>query len=113
MAIIADKTKCMILTTTQRFNRLNVKELNITIGNKWLDQVTTEILLGIKLDQFLSWKDQINKVHSRVSGLLGRFRQIKHFLPTYAHIKYCNAFILPHLEYCSRVWGSAQTSKNY
>ncbi len=70
MAINADKTKCMLLTTTQRFNRLNVKELNITIGSKKLDQVTTENLLGIKVDQFLSWKDQINKVHSRVSRLI-------------------------------------------
>ncbi len=111
MAINADKTKCMILTTTQRFNRLNVKELNITIKNRRLNQVTTENLLGIKVDQFLSWKDQISKVHSRVSRLLGRFPQIKPFLPTYAHIKYCNAFILPHLEYCCTVWSSAQTSK--
>ncbi len=87
MAINADKTKCTILTTTQRFNRLNVKEQNITIGNKRLDQVTTENLLGIKIDQFLSWKDQINKVHSRVNRLLDRFQQIKPFLPTYAHIK--------------------------
>ncbi len=76
MAINADKTKCMILIATQRFNRLNVKERNITIGNKRLDQVTTENLLGIKIDQFLSLKDQINKVHSRVSRLLGRFWQI-------------------------------------
>ncbi len=59
MAINADKTKCMLLTPTQRFNRLNAKELNITIGNKRLDQVTTENLLGVKIDQFLSWKDQI------------------------------------------------------
>ncbi len=88
----------MVLTTTQRFNRLDVKELNVTIGNKKLDQVTTENLLGITIDQFLSWKDQITKVHSRVSRLLGHFRQIKPFLPTYASIKYCNGFILPHLE---------------
>ncbi len=76
-----------------------------------LDQITTENLLGIKIDQFLSWKDQINKVHSRVSRLLGTLQQIKPFLPTYARIKYCNAFILPHLEYCCTVWGSASTSK--
>ncbi len=54
MAINADKTKCIILTTTQRFNRLNVKKLNITIGKKKLDQITNENLLGIKIDQFLS-----------------------------------------------------------
>ncbi len=64
----------MILITTQILNRLNVKELNITIWNNKLDHVTTENHLGIKIDQFLSWKDQISKVHSRVSRLLGHFR---------------------------------------
>ncbi len=111
MSINANKNKCMILTTTQRFNRLNVKELNIIIRNTTLDQVTNENLLGFEIDQFLLWKDQMNKVHSRVSRFLDRFWQIKPFLPTYACIKYCNTFILPHLEYCSKVWGCAQTSK--
>ncbi len=92
MAINADKTKCMLLTTTQRLNRLNVKELNITIGNKKLDQVTTENLLGIKIDQFLLWKDQINKVHSRVSRLLGHFLQIKPFLPNLCSYKILQCF---------------------
>ncbi len=54
MSINADKTKCMILIATQRFNRINLKERNITIGNKRLEQVTTENLLAIKIDQFLS-----------------------------------------------------------
>ncbi len=61
MAINADKTKCMLLTTTQRFNSLNVKELNITIGNKKLDQVTTGNLLDIKIDQFLSRRTKLTK----------------------------------------------------
>ncbi len=93
------KTKCMLLKIIQRFNRPNVKEINITIGNKILDKVTTEHLICITIDQFLPWKDQLNNVHSRVSRLQGRFWQIKSFLLTYACIKYCNAFILPYLEY--------------
>ncbi len=46
-----------------------------------------------------------------VVNLPGRFQQIKPFLPIYARVKYCNAFILSHLEYCSTVWGCAQTTK--
>ncbi len=68
------------------------------LWHKWLDQVTTENILVIKIDQFLSWNGQNNQIHSRVSRLLGRFQQTKPFLSTYAHIKYCNVFILPHLK---------------
>ncbi len=43
--------------------------------------------------------------------LLARFRHIKPFLPTHARIKFCNAFIFPHFNYCSTVWGSANLDR--
>ncbi len=53
---------------------------------------------------FLS--DLISVLLLNYSGLI-RFRRIKPFLPTDARIKFCNAFILPHFDYCSKVWSSA------
>ncbi len=50
----------------------------------------------------LSWNSHITKVHKTVSMLLARFRRIKPFLPTDAGIKFCNAFILPHFDYCEQ-----------
>ncbi len=40
--------------------------------------------------------------------VLAKFRQIKSFLPVDTQIKLCQAFVFPHLDYCSCVWGSAQ-----
>ncbi len=40
--------------------------------------------------------------------VLAMFRQIKPFLPVDAWIKFCQAFVFPHFDYCSCVWGSAQ-----
>ncbi len=81
-----------------------MKELNITVKGKVLENVKQEKLLGLVVDQNLSWNSHIAKVHKTVSMLLARFRHIKPFLATDAQIKFCNAFILPHFDYCSTVW---------
>ncbi len=80
----------------------------MTVKGKVLDNVKQEKLLGLVLDQQnLSWNSHISKVHKTVSMLLAHFRHIKPFLPTDARIKFCNDFILPYFDYCSRVWASA------
>ncbi len=107
MAINYDKTKAISITTCQKLHTLPVKELNITVKGQVLENVKQEKLLGLVVDQNLFWNSHITKVYKTESMLLARFRCIKPFLLTDARIKFCNAFILPHFDYCSTVWGSA------
>ncbi len=97
----------MLITTYQKLHKLPVKNINITVNNQALESVTSEKLFG-DVDQNLTWKGHVDKVHRTVSMLLSKFGRIKPFLPTDAHIKYCQAFIFLHLDYCSTVWGSTQ-----
>ncbi len=83
------------------------------MNNQALESVTSERLLDVVVDQNLTWKGHVDKVHRTVSMLLSKFQCIKPFLPTYGHIKYCQAFISPHLDYCSTVWGSTQLQRLY
>ncbi len=108
MAINYHKTKAILITTCcQKLHTLPVKELNITVKGKVLENVKQEKLLGLVVNQNLSWNSHITKVHKTIGMLLARFRCIKPFLPTDARIKFCNAFILPHFVYYNTVWGSA------
>ncbi len=71
---------------------------------EWLLTMTKqEKLLDLVVDQNLSSNFHITKVHKTISMLLARFRRIKPFIPTHARIKFCNAFILSHFDYCSIV----------
>lgn len=108
-----DKTKALLVTTYQRYHKLDVKQLNVFLDGKMIKNVKVEKLLGVKVDQNLSWRSHVDKVHSTVSMILARFRQIKPLLPTYARIRFIQAFIFPHLDYCSCVWGSANIEKLY
>ncbi len=52
-----------------------------------------------------------DKVHMTISMIFARSRRIKPFLNTDAIIKFCQAFVFPHLDYCSCIWGSAQLGR--
>ncbi len=86
MAINYDKTKAILITTCQKLHTLPVKELNITVKRKILENVKQEKLLGLIVDQNLSWNSHMTKVRKTVSMLLARFRRIKPFLPTDAEL---------------------------
>ncbi len=82
IAINNEKTKAILIITCQKLCTLPVKELNITVKGKVLENVKHEKLLGLVVDQNLSWNSHITKVHKTVSMLLAHFRRIKPFLPT-------------------------------
>ncbi len=63
-----------------------MKQLQIYINDQELENMRVEMLLGVNIDQNMSWKPHTDKVHRTISMILGRFRQIKPFLPTDARI---------------------------
>ncbi len=72
--------------------------MNSGISSKYTDfKFFTIITFGKHTDQ----------VHITISIILARFRWIKPFFPTDARIKFSQAFVFPHLDYCSCIWGSA------
>ncbi len=73
--------------------------------------VRVEKLLGVNINQNMSLKPHTDKVHETISMIHARFRQIKPFLPIDARINFCQAFVFPHLGYCSYIWGSAQLGR--
>ncbi len=58
-------------------NILPVKEMKIKHKQKTLKNVKAEKLLGVVVDQKLSWNQHIDKVHKSDNMLLARFRHVK------------------------------------
>ena len=103
MVLNLKKTKCMLISTYQRMHKLTSKVLNICVNNEPLECVSSDKLLGVVVDENLTWKGHVDKVHRTVSMLLAKFRRIKPYLPTDARIQYVQTFIFPHFDYCSAV----------
>ena len=79
----------------------------LCINGVALERVASTSFLGVKIDQKLNWKCHIEYVNKKLNKCLGILRKVKGVLSTTCLIKLYNAFILPHINYCNIVWGSA------
>ncbi len=72
-----------------------------------LANVESDKLIGVMISKNLSWEEHIAKNVSTVNKTLALLRQIKNYLPISVRKTFFNAHILPHLDFCSTVWGSS------
>lgn len=67
MALNTSKTKSILITTQQKFHRLNDHSLDVVINGKLIEQVLHAKLLGVTLDCHLTWEKHIDNICSIVS----------------------------------------------
>ena len=77
-------------------------------------QVTSyEKVLGVNIDDNLTWTNHFQYVTKKISTNLWLLSQIKSYLPLKHRMIYYNAYIKPHLEYCCVIWGNSFNSNLY
>ena len=112
MVVNVEKTKIMTVTTRQKWQHLDKTDISICISIKGdkLQMVENERLLGFHVDHFLTWKARIQNILNTIAGKLALLCRIKQYLPYKARKTFYNSYILPHMDYCSTLWGNATTS---
>ena len=55
----------------------------------------------------MSWENHINFTVSKIDKNIALLRRIKRYLPLQTRKLFFNANILPHMDYCSVIWGSS------
>jgi hypothetical protein len=104
MVINTMKSKSMIMGSSRKIQYLE-SNFNIFYDDVLLNDVKYEKLLGIAIDNCLSWCQQINNIVSKISPRLGLMCRLRTYLPTEGLIMYYNGYILPLFDYCCTVWG--------
>ncbi len=61
-------------------------------------------MLGIKADNHLSWKDELDIVAGTLDSEIGLFLRIKDYLPKETRITYYTTFQQPHMDHCITGW---------
>jgi hypothetical protein len=78
----------------------------LTINSEQLQHSACEKLLGIKIDSNLNWKNQIDKVCSKISSKIYLLSKIKKYLNLESRQLFYSGYILPLIDYCCVVWGN-------
>ena len=104
MALKTSKTKSILITTQQKFHRLNDHSLTVVINGKSIEQVQHTKLLGVTLDCHLTWEKHIDNICSIVNIRLSLLKRIKPFLSHHCALRFFNSCIHNLFIYCSSVW---------
>ena len=104
MIINVNKTKCMQINPKKKTK--DDSSLDIKLYETKISEAKTEKLLGIILDNSLSWKDQINETKRKIHSKLAILRRIKKYLPSHIRQAFYNYHILPVMEYCNILWAT-------
>ena len=78
MNIHYGKTTCMLVGTRQRLNIS--RELNVQIENIRIQNVTKQKLLGIYIDEHLTWSSHIDHLCSILASKISLLRQLSRYV---------------------------------
>ena len=103
------KSKAMFLATRNTANKIMTEPPHLTIKGEQIQITESEKLLGVHINNSLSWSTQIESTLKKCNSLLFLLNRIKKYLNIPTRKLFYNAYILPHLDYCCSVWGNANT----
>jgi predicted HAD superfamily hydrolase len=104
MVINTRKSNSMLMGSSSKIQYIE-SDFKIFYDDGLLNDVKYEKLLGITIDNCVSWCQQINNIVSKISSRLGSMCRLRTYLPTEGLIMYYNGYILPLFDYCCTVWG--------
>ena len=103
-----EKTKVLMITGKRLASKLRNLPNVTTNGVKPLKIVNSATLLGLEIDNMLSFNLHVEMICKRLSSRIAvlRIRKIRVFLPLSQRLLYYNAIIRPVLSYMSVIWSS-------
>ena len=108
MDIHTTKTSCMLVGTKKRLS--DSRTLDIKIDDETIKHVSKQKLLGVYIDENLTWSSHIDHLCSIVSSKITLLRQLPTYVPTHVQKLYYQGYILPSIDYGSVVWCAASST---
>ena len=110
LIINVKKTNYMIICSRQKRSSLVNDKLELSVNNEKIERKETIKLLGMYIDENLTWKPQIDHVCSKLSSLNGVLYRQSFYMDYNMKNVFYNSFILSHIDYCINIWGNASTT---
>ncbi len=82
----------------------NINPLQVKIEQIQIEQVYEFSFLGLTINEYLNWRDHIDKISNKISKTMSILNKLKHFLSKQAKLHIYNSLILSHLNYRILAW---------
>ena len=105
------KTQSMILGTAPNLKKLDYSDSTnfplFEINEEKIESTCKIKYLGVQIDPFLNWKEQINVAIGKISRGIGMLKYSKKYLSLETIQRMYFSIVDPHFRYCCSVWGCA------
>ena len=99
------KTTLILVGTPHNLKRTS--SFRINIADHVLTPSSSVKMLGVTINQSLSWEEHISSVVKKCNSILVCLYKIRHHLTPEARKLLIQAHVFPHILYCLSVWGGA------
>lgn len=99
------KTKSILFGS--RHKLATKPKLELYVAKDPIEQVEKVKLLGMVIDNHLSWSEHIDRIIQKMGSGIHYIRQCAPYVPFKILEQVCKSLILSHLDYCSVIWASA------
>ena len=109
LSLNVTKTQAMVIGSRPNLKKIGENTVGspaFVIDDSPVELVDSIKYLGVQVDQYLVWDEQIKSVQAKVSRSLGFLKYAKKFLPKTVLCKLYRGIVEPHFRYCCSVWGS-------
>ena len=110
MLLNTEKTKVILITTPQKRLHLQNSILHLTYNNDVLKNVQNDKVLGVHIDNNLTWTVHTEFIAKKISSNLWLLSKLKEYLSTEHRVQFYKTYLQPHIDYCSTVWGGTSHS---
>ena len=97
----------MLICTRQRRVAMEYPTLHLQIGGNSVECVKSHKILGLIIDNDLSWREHIFDLCANLSRLVGLLWRVRNYLSYEMKCMFYNSFILSKIDYCLNIWGSS------
>jgi hypothetical protein len=111
LSLNIDKTKYALFYPVSRKKSLPSTLPDLFIDYTLLKREKVTKLLGVLVDENLSWKHQINNISMKVAKSIGIIYKARHIVNKKQLTQLYHSFIHCHINYANIVWGSAHKTK--
>ena len=98
MVVNVPKTKAMFIASRNAVNRILENNQDLKLSDETIHITTNEKLLGVHIDNTLSWTAQVESTITKCSSLLHLLNRIKCYLPVPTRKLFFNSYILPPMD---------------
>ena len=106
MVLNIDKTKVLLITSRQKRHTLQDSCLSLRYDEIDIKMTRGHKILGVQVDENLMWNNHFQLVSKKVSSHLWLLSKLRSYLSVEHKLLFYNAYVKPHLEYCSVLWSN-------